>query len=69
MLTLPITTATTERSFLQLRQLKTYLRSTMGQDWLNRLALLHVHREVKLNAEHIIDIFARKKARCLNIIL
>ena len=33
----------------------------MGENWLNELALLHVPREVKLNADHIIDIFARKK--------
>ena len=69
MLTLSITTATAERSFSQIRRLKTYLCSTMGEDPFNGLALLHVHREVKLNADHIIDIFARKKARRLNIIL
>lgn len=42
--TLPVTTATKERSFSALKYLKTYLRSTMNQTRLNGLALLYVHR-------------------------
>ncbi|KAJ4428878.1 hypothetical protein ANN_25871 [Periplaneta americana] len=38
--TLPVTTATPERSFSTLRYLNTYLRSTMGADRLNGLALI-----------------------------
>ena len=41
---LPITTATTERSFSALRRLKTYLRSTMKEDRLSGLALMDIHK-------------------------
>ncbi|KAJ4445041.1 hypothetical protein ANN_06840 [Periplaneta americana] len=40
--TLPVTTATPERSFSTLRYLKTYLSSTMGADRLNGLALMYL---------------------------
>ncbi|KAJ8878836.1 hypothetical protein PR048_019425 [Dryococelus australis] len=39
---LPVTTNTVERSFSTLGHLKTYLRSTMTEDRLNGLALLHI---------------------------
>ena len=41
--TIPVTTATAERSFSTLRRLKTYLRSTMSQSRLNNLFILYVH--------------------------
>ena len=44
-LTIPVTTATAERSFSGLRRLKTYLRSTMTQERLNNVMLLHCHKE------------------------
>ena len=44
LLTLPITTATAEKSFSELRRLKTYLRSTMKEDRLSWLALMHIHK-------------------------
>ena len=44
--TIPVTTATAERSFSCLRRLKTWLRSTMSQERLNNLLLVHVHKNV-----------------------
>lgn len=41
--TWPVTTCSCERSISALRRLKTYLRSTMGQERLCGLALMHVH--------------------------
>nr|CAD7447251.1 unnamed protein product [Timema bartmani] len=41
-LTIPVSSSTTERSFPSLRILKTYLRSTMVQKYLNHLAILIV---------------------------
>jgi hypothetical protein len=42
MLTMPVTSATAERSFSVLRRLKTYVRSTMNNDRkLSSLALMH----------------------------
>lgn len=61
--TIPVTTATTERSFSTLRRLKTYLRSTTGEDRLHGLALLNIHREVSLTVEEVIDHLALSKRR------
>ena len=49
--TMPASTATTERSFSVLRRLKTYLRTTMMQDRLTSLAVLHVHRDIDIDIE------------------
>ncbi len=43
-LTVPVTTATSERTSIALRRLKTYLRTTMAQDRLNHLLLLYCHK-------------------------
>ena len=44
-LVMPATNATSERSFSALRRVKNYLRSTMTQQRLNNLMVLHVHKE------------------------
>jgi len=44
-LVMPATNATSERTFSALRRVKTYLRSTMTQNRLNSLMILHVHKE------------------------
>ena len=41
---LPAANAVSERSFSALRHVKTFLRSTMNQDRLNHLMVLHVHK-------------------------
>ena len=45
-LTIPVTTATGERSFSAVRCIKTYLRSTMSQQRLNNIMLLNVHKDL-----------------------
>ena len=45
-LTIPITSATSERSISTLRCACTYLRSTMTEKRLNNCFLLHVHKEL-----------------------
>lgn len=59
--TIPITTATPERSFSTLRRLKTYLRNTMGENRLNGLALLNIHREIVVTTDEILDKLSEKK--------
>ena len=44
-LTIPMTTATAERTFSTLRRLKNYLRTTMTQKRLNHVVLLHTHKQ------------------------
>ena len=45
-LTIPVTTTTAERSFSALHQNKIYLRSTMTEERLNNIMLLHVHKDI-----------------------
>ncbi|WP_353817147.1 hypothetical protein, partial [Acinetobacter baumannii] len=49
-----------ERSNSQLRNLKNYMRSTMGQQRLNGLALLKVHRDVDIDFKEAVNCFARR---------
>ena len=44
-LTVPMTSATAERMFSTLRRLKHYLRSTMTQERLNHVIMLHTHKD------------------------
>ena len=43
--TLPVSTATSERSFATMRRLKTYLRSSIGNELMTVLALLSIHKD------------------------
>lgn len=45
-MTIPISSATSERSFSALRRLFTYLRSSMTEKRLNNCLLLHVHKDL-----------------------
>ena len=65
---IPATSCSAERSFSSLRRLKTYLRSTMGQERLSNLALLHIEREYVNKAiiedmEDIINTFGERYGR------
>jgi hypothetical protein len=51
-----------------LRRLKTYLRSTMSNERLNGLALLHTHYSMDLDLEGVLDIFATQHPRRLSMI-
>ena len=45
LLVMPATNAFSERCFSAMRRIKSYLRNTMGQERLNHLMLLHLHKE------------------------
>ena len=45
-LTIPVTTATVERSLSAVRCIKTYLRSAMSQQRLNNIMFLNVHKDL-----------------------
>lgn len=64
----PITTATVERSNSSLRFVKTVYRNNMGEDRLNALLLLFVHKDIELNYEEVVDIFARRNSRRMLLI-
>jgi hAT family C-terminal dimerisation region len=57
--TRPSSTASNERSFSALKRLKTYLRSSMLEKRLTGLALLHIHQDIPVPVDDIIDRFAK----------
>ncbi|KAE9538663.1 hypothetical protein AGLY_005762 [Aphis glycines] len=66
--TLPVSTATPERTFSCLKRLKTYLRNTMTETRLNGLTMLAVQTDIPLSAEEVLDELA-KKPRKLDFVL
>ena len=65
LITMPVTTATAERSFSVMRRIKTYVRATMLTERLSSLSVLHAYKHWDLDTEKIIDSFALKKKRRL----
>ena len=65
LLTIPITIASTERSFSKLKLIKSYLRSTMSQERLSGLAILSIKKKILEELEYKILIrqFASQKER------
>lgn len=63
--TLPIGSVEAERSFSALRRIKTYLRSTMTEERLAGLALMHIHHNIKVEVSDIAELFIAKHPRRL----
>ena len=61
--TWPVTSCEYERSFSGLRRLNTYLRATQTSERLDNLALMHIHRGMKVDVDKVIDIFAQMHPR------
>ncbi|XP_050062995.1 zinc finger MYM-type protein 1-like [Aphis gossypii] len=68
MLTLPVTTATAERSFSKLKLIKNYLRTTLDQEKTTNLAIISIEHEIvdEMDFDDIIDTFADLKSRKIN---
>ena len=63
LLVVPVAAATVERGNSALKYVKNELRSTMGQDRLNALILLYVHKDIALDYDAIINSFVSKHPR------
>ena len=61
--TLPVTSCEAERSFSGLRRIKSYMRSTMNEDRLSSLALMHLHHARTINASGICQKFVMQNKR------
>ena len=62
------TSCSAERSFSALRRIKTFLRSTMGQDRLSSIAVINIERKyanktMQNDMQRIIDIFGCRSNR------
>lgn len=64
---LPVTSCEAERCISCLRRLKTYLRSSMNQDRLTGLALLHVHNYIPIDIDQVIEEFALMHPRRMKL--
>ncbi|XP_011403413.1 PREDICTED: zinc finger MYM-type protein 1-like [Amphimedon queenslandica] len=64
-LVMPATNSTSERSFSAMRRIKTYLKSTMTQEQLNSLIVLHAHNDLtdNLSLTDIANDFVSKSER------
>lgn len=62
---LPVSSASAERSFSRLKQIKSYTRSTMDEIRLSDLSLLNIEKELSENLDFnsVVDIFAKMKNR------
>ena len=67
LLTYPVSTCTAE--FSSMKRLKTPLRSTMTDERLSSLAILHIHKHKNVDIDSVVTEFARLKGRRLALCL
>ena len=65
--TIPVTSCECERSASALRRLKTFMRSSMGQERLASLALMHIHYDQQIDISKSVDLFAERYPRKLEL--
>ncbi|XP_025208701.1 52 kDa repressor of the inhibitor of the protein kinase-like [Melanaphis sacchari] len=58
LVTLPVSTASSERSFSTLKRLKSYLRNSTSENRLTGLALMSIHRSISIDTQEVINEFA-----------
>ena len=58
-ITLPVSTATTERAFSAMKLVKTRLRNRMGDDFLRHYMVVYIGKEIaaKITSDEIINLF------------
>ena len=66
-LTLPITTASVERAFSSLKYIKNYIRTKIGDDWLEDLMLMYINKDYSINLNKVIESFKNKKDRRMKL--
>ncbi|XP_062595649.1 52 kDa repressor of the inhibitor of the protein kinase-like [Saccostrea cucullata] len=65
LISMPVSTASAERSFSVMRRVKSYMRSTMSTERLSALAMLHAHKDMPVDYEAVVKEFAQGKSRRL----
>ena len=68
LLTTAATSARVERAYSALRHVKTDFRSVMGEEHLNGLLLVCIHRDIFLDYDKIIDVYASRYPRMMLLI-
>ncbi|KAM0844394.1 hypothetical protein ACQ4PT_057081 [Festuca glaucescens] len=64
-ITLPVSTTTTERAFSAMKLIKTRLRNRMGDDFLRHYMIVYIGKEIaaKITSDDIIDLFGTGSRR------
>ncbi|KAL6484471.1 hypothetical protein MHYP_G00065160 [Metynnis hypsauchen] len=65
--TLPVTSCECERSASTLRRLNTFMRSSMGEDRMSSLALIHTHYKMALDLDEAVDLYSKMHPRRLEL--
>jgi hypothetical protein len=60
---MPVASTTAKRSFSVLRCLKNYVMSTMKNDRLSFLGLVHMHRDFEVDLYKAMEVFVSAKTR------
>ena len=60
-----VTSCECERSTSTMRRLHTYMRTSMTQERLSSLALLHIHYDVPIDLDEAVNIYSRLHPRRL----
>ena len=66
--TMPVTSCSRERSFSAMSQLKNYTRSTMTNDRLNGLTLMHILRDIIPSIDDVSDRYGNSGNRQLKFV-
>jgi len=69
-ITIPVSSATCERSFSAMRRVKNWLRTTVGQNRFTSLASICIERDItnNINNEKILNKFALTNNRKINLL-
>ncbi|XP_050065897.1 zinc finger MYM-type protein 1-like [Aphis gossypii] len=67
-ITLPINSATCERSFSAMRRLKTWMRTTMLQERFSNLGIINIEKDINIDRVSVLNDFAKSNRR-INLIL
>ena len=65
--TVPVTFSENERANSVLKNLKSFLRSTQGQERLSSLALMHIHYSLPVDLDEVVERFKLKCNRRINL--
>lgn len=60
---MPVISATAERSFSALKRIRTYLRSTVIEDRLSVLTMMHVQSKIELDIDEAMNTFESDENR------
>ena len=65
--TTPVTSCSCERAISGMRQLKTWLRNTLGQKYFSNLCILMFNKDTEVNLDSDVDDFAGRNQRRMQL--